>query len=49
MQNSINDIMNALYALGVIAIEYIASNRFKVLVNGEYFGIWDAVKKTFVD
>lgn len=52
MKNSINDIMNALKALGVkgtVTVEYIAPDRIKVEVNGEYFGIWDAVKKTFVD
>ena len=24
-------------------------DRIKVIVNGEYFGIWDTTRKTFVD
>lgn len=49
MKESINEIMKALVALGVVSLEEIAPDRIKVEVNGEYFGIWDAVKKTFVD
>lgn len=52
MKKSINDILGALDALGVkgtVTVEYIVPDRIKVIVNGEYFGIWDAKKKTFVD
>lgn len=52
MKGSINDIMHALKALGVegtVTVEYIAPGRIKVIVNGEYFGIWDAERMTFVD
>ncbi len=29
--------------------EYIAEDRIRITVNGEYFGIWDTVRNTFVD
>lgn len=47
------DIITALEILGVhgeIGLRPITSlDRIEVTVNGEYFGIWDTVKKTFVD
>lgn len=32
-----------------VRIDPIDENRYVVCVNGEYFGIWDSVRKTFVD
>lgn len=53
MKNLINEIIAALKILGIdgkITLQPIADlDRIKVIVNGEYFGIWDSVKKTFVD
>jgi hypothetical protein len=53
MKNSINEIKSALEKLGVhgrITLRPIADlDRIEVSVNGEYFGVWDSVKKTFVD
>ena len=46
------EIRNAIKALGykghAQAIE-IVPGRYRVILNGEYFGIWDAEKNTFVD
>lgn len=47
-----NNIRTALRTLGVkgsATLEYIQADRVKVTVNGEYFGLWDAEKRTFVD
>ena len=53
MKNLINDeIKAALEALGVTGkatFRYITHDRVEVMVNGEYFGIWDAIRKTFVE
>lgn len=54
MKNSINEeIIKALEILGVKGeIELrppIDPLRIVVTVNGEYFGIWDVIRKTFVD
>ena len=52
MANTITNIRTALHTFGCkgkATIEYIAADRVRVSVNGEYFGIWDAEKKTFVD
>ena len=49
---TIEKIIKALKKLGIsgkATFEYINHDRIKVNVNGEYFGIWDAEKKTFVD
>lgn len=32
-----------------VRIDPIDENRYVVCVNGEYFGIWDSLRKTFVD
>ena len=54
MKESINkEITLALEILGVKG-EFAFSttkhlDRIKVIVNGEYFGIWDTTRKTFVD
>lgn len=45
-------IRTALIALGVkgrATAEEITAGRYKVTVNGEYVGIWDVDKNTFVD
>lgn len=53
MKNLINEITTALETLGIsgsITLQPITDlDRIKVTVDGKYFGIWDAVKKTFVD
>jgi hypothetical protein len=54
MKNSINeDIIRALEILDVKGeVELhppIDPLRIVVTVNGEYFGIWDIIRKTFVD
>jgi hypothetical protein len=53
MKNLINEIAAALEILGVhgrITLRPIADlDRIEVSVNGVYFGVWDSVKKTFVD
>lgn len=46
------EIMKALRELGVNGIvksKWISKDRFAVYVDGEYFGIWDTERKTFVD
>lgn len=32
-----------------IEIKSIDENRHEVRINGEYFGVWDSIRKTFVD
>ncbi len=53
MKNLINnEISKALEILGVTGkatFHYITQDRVEVMINGEYFGIWDATRKTFVD
>ena len=52
MENYINEIAKALKALGVagkVHLRQIATDRIEVTVDGEYFGTWDVVRKTFVD
>ncbi len=53
MKNSINEIKSALEILGVhgrITLRPVADlDRIVVSVNGEYFGVWDSARKTFVD
>lgn len=54
MRESISEeIINALKILGIsgkITLRPIRDlDRIEVTVNGEYFGIWDSVRKTFVD
>lgn len=47
------ELFNAIAALGVtgatIIVHWIASDRIAVYIDGEYFGIWDNTRKTFVD
>ena len=53
MKNLINEIRSALEILGIhgrITLRPIVDlDRIEVSVNGEYFGVWDRAKKTFVD
>lgn len=53
MKNStIDEILAALKTLGVegkITLTPAAYNRIEVKINEEYFGIWDILRKTFVD
>ena len=48
-----NELFAALAALGVkdaaIIAHWITADRIAVYVDGEYFGIWDTIRKTFVD
>ena len=48
------ELFEALDKLGVkrgthITIHWITDDRAAVYIDDEYFGIWDTVKKTFVD
>ena len=52
MENYINEIAKALEVLGVtgeVHLREIATDRIEVTVDGAYFGVWDIVRKTFVD
>ncbi len=45
-------IRKALKAFGYTGraqVSEIVSGRYRVSINGEYFGIWDAEKNTFID
>ncbi len=46
------EVYEALTKLGIkgsIVVNWITTDRIAVYVDGEYFGIWDITKKTFVD
>ena len=47
------ELYEALEKLGVkgdhIIVNWIATDRIAVYIDGEYFGIWDTNRKTFVD
>lgn len=46
------DLIKALEILGIngtVTTNEITHGRILILVDGEYFGIWDVVRKTFVD
>lgn len=48
------EIKNAIQALGfragtVVSVSAMRSGRALVSINGDPFGVWDALKKTFVD
>ena len=46
------ELVKALYTFGVkgsVRIKCIDRIRFSVYIDGEYFGIWDDTRKTFVD
>jgi hypothetical protein len=49
-----DEIKNAILAFGfragtVVSVSAIQADRMMVSINGDLFGIWDALKKTFVD
>ena len=43
------ELFTALVKLEVITTKQITEDRIAVYIAGEYFGIWDTKKKTFVD
>jgi hypothetical protein len=48
------EIKKAIQAFGfragtVVSVSPIQTDRMMVSINGDLFGIWDALKKTFVD
>ena len=45
----IKEALNKLGAKGHITTKWITTDRIAVYVDDEYFGIWDTVRKTFVD
>lgn len=52
MARTINNLKRALNSFGVkgqARAEYVSADRVVVTVNGEYFGLWDAERNTFVD
>lgn len=51
-ERRMKEIMKALRELGVrgiVTTKDVDFDRFSVYVDGEYFGIWDTTRKTFVD
>lgn len=52
MTSEILYLHSALIKLGVkgtVTTKWITTDRIAVYVDGEYFGIWDTSRKTFVD
>ena len=52
MEKFMKEIKKALNELGVkghITTKWITTDRIAVYVGDEYFGIWDTIRKTFVD
>lgn len=46
------ELHNALIKLGVkgtVTTKWITTDRIAVYLDGEYFGLWDTTRKTFVD
>lgn len=41
--------MKTLGVKGKVEIQNISINRYKVILNNEYFGIFDTIRNTFVD
>lgn len=51
-EKRMKDIMKALRAFGVngiVTTKEITTGRIAVYVDNDYFGIWDKIRKTFVD
>lgn len=51
-EKRMKEIMKVLRELGVIGnvtTKWITTDRIAVYINNEYFGIWDKIRKTFVD
>lgn len=52
MRIKMNGVKNALLQLGCkgrATAELISINRYMITLNGQYFGIFDADRQTFVD
>lgn len=52
MTSEILDLRAGLINLGVkgtVTVKWITTDRIAVYVNGEYFGVWDTIRKNFVD
>ena len=52
MARTISNIKSALNKLGYkgkARVEYIDTDRVVISLNGEYLGLWDTEKNTFVD
>ncbi len=52
MANTINNLKRALDSFGIegqATGRYVSEDRVVVTVNGEYFGLWDSEKNTFID
>lgn len=45
----LHEALNTLGVKGTITTNQITTDRIAVYVDGEYFGIWDTNRKTFVD
>ena len=41
--------LNTLGVYGRASLRYISADRICVMLNDDYFGIWDCEKNTFVD
>lgn len=51
-ERKMKEITKALKELGVsgtVTTKMVAPDRIAVYVDGEYFGLWDTTRKTFVD
>lgn len=51
-EKRMKEIMKALRGLGaggIVTTKHITTGRFAVYLDGEYFGIWDTIRQTFVD
>jgi hypothetical protein len=45
----IKEALKRLNVKGTITVKQIAADRIAIYVNNEYFGVWDTVRKIFVD
>lgn len=45
----LHEALTKLGVTGTVTTEWITTDRILVHVDDEYFGIWDTVRKTFVD
>lgn len=51
-EKTMKELYKALTTLGIkgtVITKMITTDRIVVYVDGEYFGIWDTTRKTFVD
>lgn len=42
-------VLRELEVIGKVTTKWITTDRIAVYVDNEYFGIWDTIRKTFVD